>query len=63
MSAPERLFILLDESGIHNSIIGDSVADLESYILGVDGERILEYAFVKEHPIDIDLQADPEGSE
>ncbi len=62
MAAPrhDRIFVLMDSHGLDFGVFGTSIEDISEYIVGDSDERIFEYRFVAEHPINIDLQQDPE---
>ncbi len=60
MAAPSRLFALMEDDDPDTAIYALTREELNDYIVGTPEERIYEFQFVREHPINVDLQQDPE---
>lgn len=58
-----NVFILVDKDGFSSFIYGATLAELQDYVAGTPDERIYEYTFLREHPVNVDFQADPEGED
>lgn len=60
MEAPSRIFALFDRYGIGSAIFAATREELNDYIEGTSDEKVFEFVLKGEHPINMDLQQDPE---
>ena len=63
MQAPKTIFVLMDARGLDFGVFGNTRQEVEDYIVGELGEHIYEFSFVREHPINVDFQQDPEDND